>query len=181
MSERALRRARVARGLVVSASGAVLALGAHLLAGGALVSPAVLLLLACAAAGCTLASDQRWSLPRLLVALSSIQVGVHVAMAVQMSDGAAAQEAAAGASHSPWVMLAAHAAAVLSTAWLLRNGDAVFWRLVERLRPPVLWPAAPAAALADPAWLPPRPRAAAILRVLAGALARRGPPTLTPT
>ena len=180
MSERALRRARVARGLVVSVSGAVLALGAHLLAGGAMVSPAVLLLLAFAAAGCTLASDHRWSLPRLLVALSAIQVGVHVAMVLQMTDSAAAQPAGAGGAHGPWVMLAGHAGAVLSTAWLLRSGDAVFWRLVDRLRPSVLWPTAPVPAPAAASWSSPPPRAAATLRLLAAALARRGPPWLTP-
>ena len=177
MSERALRRARVARGLVVSATGAVLGLGAHVLAGGAVASPVLLLLLAVAAAACTLASDRPWSLPRLLVALTAIQLGVHLVMVLQMTDNTPAQAvSAAPNAHGTWVMLAGHAAAAVATAWLLRSGEALFWRVVDRLRPTVLWPTAAAPVPVAATRPAPRPQAARRMRPLAGALARRGPP-----
>jgi hypothetical protein len=182
MSARALRRARVARGLVVSASGAVLGLGAHLLAGGSLVSPVLLLLLALAAGACTLASDRAWSLPRLLVALGGIQLGVHEVMSLQMGSGAGTTSgsAAAASAAAPAIMIAGHACAALAMAWVLRQGEALFWRLVQRLGPRRFWPTVtgvfhPAA----PHWRSTGPAPARGPRPLAGALARRGPPTLT--
>jgi len=184
MSVRALRRARVARGLVVWASGAILGLGAHLLAGGSMVSPVLLLLLALAAGACTLASDRAWSVPRLLVALGGIQLAVHVVMSLQMGSGAgrpwgSAAAASTGAA-APMTMIAGHACAALAMAWLLRQGEALFWRVVQRLRPRRSWPTVtgplqPAA----PPWRSTGPAPARRPRPLAGALARRGPPTLT--
>lgn len=195
MSTRALRRARLLRGLVVCACGSGLGIGGHLLAGGhPQVSGPMLLLMALAAGACTLLSDRQWSLPRLLVALAAVQLGVHEAMGLQMSHAAAPAPAAiqlagrlthagvpASATAGPggWVMLAAHAAAALATAWLLRRAEALFWRVVQRLRPRPLWPTGTAPLdLSRPA---PAPRAHTAVRrtlPLTGSLARRGPPTL---
>jgi hypothetical protein len=191
MSASALRRARLLRGLTVSMTGAMLGIGGHLLAGGPVpAAPAVLLLVVMAAAACTLASDRQWSFLRLLVALGGVQLVVHGAMGLQMGprmDGqASAQLVATGgpswqaAGPSGWVMVGAHALAAVVTAWLLRQGEALLWRLVERLRPRPLWPTVSTpldltrAAAASPAYF-----AARRLHPLTGSLARRGPPSLT--
>jgi hypothetical protein len=190
MSRRALRRARVLRGVLVAACGAVLAISGHLLAGGSMpVHPALLLLIALAAGACTLLSDREWSFQRLLVALTAIEAGVHVAMTLDQgsmrsmgsaaSAGTTASDAHAAGANG-WVMLAAHVAAALLTAWGLRQGEALFWRLVERLRPRPLWPTlqAPLDLLAStPAAIDvPRPWQGLLLEDSAS---RRGPPALT--
>jgi hypothetical protein len=73
MSRRALRRARVVRGLMVAAVGAALGVGGHLLAGGGVpASPALLLLVLLAAGACTALSDREWSYPRLIAAMAAL-------------------------------------------------------------------------------------------------------------
>jgi hypothetical protein len=196
MSRRAVRRARLVRGAAVALAGAGLGLTGHVLAGGGLpASPALLLLVALAAGVCTLVSDRQWSYRRLLVALGGTQLLVHLALAsshathgltanpanpanpVNPANPANAAHAAPGPSG--WVMLAAHAAAALLTAWLLREGEALFWRAVERLRPRPLWPRVAAPYLRRLPWQPSwRVDAGAALLVLVGSVARRGPPSL---
>jgi hypothetical protein len=192
MSARALRRARLLRGLVVSASGGGLGIGGHLLAGGPLpLSPGLLLLLAVAAGACTMLSDRQWSFWRLLLALGGVQVLVHEAMGLQMGGGMGTGQSAghlgaggvassASVGSNGWVMLAAHAGAAVATAWLLRQGEALFWRLLERLRPRRRWPTTTSpVGLALPAAASTGPSPARLLLCLAGCLARRGPPSLT--
>jgi hypothetical protein len=180
MSRRALRRARAIRGVVVAASGALLAIGGHLLAGGTMpVHPALLVLIGLAAGACTLLSDREWSFRRLLVALAGIEALVHLTMSLdQASMAAAPLKTTPGPSG--WVMLAAHTAAALLAAAGLRRGEAMFWRLVERLRPRPLWPTvgslAQPARLVTPSFDVPGQEH---LLFLVDSVPRRGPPALT--
>ncbi len=180
MSRRALREARLLRGLVVAASGTSLAVGGHLAAGGALPrTPALLLLALLAAAGCIVLSDREWTYGQLLVALGSIELLVHLALGLDhgaMAHGGPGR--AADGSGNGWLMLAAHAAAAGSTAWLLRSGEATYWRLVEHLsRRPFLrpMPLRVVAPLRVPA--PAAPATLDSLLRLSAAVSRRGPPT----
>jgi hypothetical protein len=176
MSRRASREARLVRGLVVAASGAGLAVGGHLAAGGGLPSkPAVLLLVLLASAACTLLSDREWSFGRLLVALGAVELLVHLAMGLDHG----AMSGAVRPGPSGWAMLGAHAAAALLSAWMLRCGEAMYWRIVERLRPrplPRVLALRVTSELAVGASADPGPLQS-LLR-LTDAASRRGPPTL---
>jgi hypothetical protein len=181
MSRRALREARLLRGLVVAASGTTLAVGGHLAADGALPrSPALLLLALLGGAACILLSDREWSYARLLVALGSIELLVHLALG--LDHGAMAHGGpgtASDGSSNGWLMIAAHAAAAGSTAWLLRSGEATYWRLVEHLSRRRFIRPVPSRVVA-PLQIPvPAPPATldSLLR-LSAAVSRRGPPTL---
>jgi len=185
MSRRALRSARLLRGLVVAATGAALGVAGHLAGGGPVPAmPALLGLVALAAAACTVASDRQWSFTRLMVALSGIQLLVHLTMCLGMSHGGATGQPAAvhgsqvGAGAAPGlVMLAGHAGAAAVMAWLLRHGEELFVRGVERLRRRTPWPTLAAAAdLLGSATAPRGSRATWALHPLSGSLARRGPP-----
>ena len=179
MSRRALREARLLRGLVVAASGTALAVGGHLAAGGALPrSPAVLLLALLAAAACILLSDREWSYGRLLGALGSVELLVHLALSLDHGVMAQAAPAPGAAGGNGWLMLGAHATAAGSTAWLLRNGEATYWRVVEHLgrRPlPRPVPSRVVAPLRVP--VPAGADTLENLLRLSAAVSRRGPPT----
>lgn len=193
MSRRALRRARVVRGLLVALCGSMLAVGGHLLAGGAVPrQPALFGLIALAAGATVVASDRAWSYRRLLAALAAIEAVTHVALelghqhaALTAGPAPAGSLTAAtlpgsvvtGSSSSGWLMLAAHAAAALATAWLLRRGEALFWRAVEALRPATSWPTVGAPA-AVPRPLSPRADSPVqpVPVMLSGAASHRGPP-----
>ena len=186
MSRSALHRARLLRGLVVAATGVLLAVGGHLLAGGTLsASPALLVLVTLAAGACTLWSYRQWSFARLLVALCGVQLLVHEAMNLGMGPGLAAGHVAdTPFSASPatgaggWLMVAAHAGATAVTAWLLRQGEALIWRLVERLRPRPLWPTVTAPLdLSAPTASSTGSSATWLLVPMAGSQTRRGPPS----
>jgi hypothetical protein len=132
MSRRATREARLVRGLLVAVWGAGLATTGHVLAGGGVpTQPAVLLLVLLAAAACTALSDREWSFGRLLVALGGVELLVHLAMAA--SHGAMPALGASGARPSGWTMLGAHAIAALLSAWGLRYGEALYWRVLDHL------------------------------------------------
>lgn len=150
---------RASRGAVVGLVVVALAAAAHLLAGGRFdaASPAfVTVALGCLAA-CTALSHREWTLARLVLCLATTQVVFHVALAQEhgtvhvspmgpradmlgaagmrlesandMTDGAVSTMSAA----SP-VMLAAHGAAVLLSALLLRHGERLQMRVIELLR-----------------------------------------------
>jgi hypothetical protein len=174
MSRSALRRARAVRGLLVAAVGAALGVGGHLLAGGGVpTSPALVLLVLLAAGACTALSDREWSYPRLLTAMAGLEALVHLGMS-SMGHGAAHP------GPSGWVMLAGHAAAAVVTAWVLRSGEEMFWRAVERLRPRPIWPTLSArfdVRLPSVRWREDaEPQS---LTQLLSSLSRRGPPALT--
>lgn len=181
MSRRASREARLLRGLVVAGAGAGLALAGHLAAGGtAPRSPALLLLVLLSAAATTLLSEAEWSYRRLLVALGAVQLLVHLGLGVDHGSMAAAgTHGGAGAGASGWLMLAAHTGAAVVTAWLLRDGEAAYWRLLDtlgrrRLVRPLPLPVAGRAPVPVPA---PPATPSSVLR-LGAAVSRRGPPTL---
>ena len=179
MSRRATREARLVRGLLVAVWGAGLATTGHALAGGGVPArPAVLLVVLLAAAACTALSDREWSYGRLLVALGGVELLVHLAMAA--GHGAMpAVGAPGGAGPSGWTMLGAHAIAALLSAWGLRYGEALYWRICDHLnrRPlPRVQTGRVVGTLPMLAYREPVTPASAIL--LRDALCRRGPPAL---
>jgi hypothetical protein len=169
------------RGSAVGAASVALATSGHVLGGGAVPAATVLLLSAGAMLLSVALSNRRWTLAPLLVVLLGTQVVCHVLLGGHGAGGASLHHPAvtAGAAGSPaGAMLAAHVAAALLTAWLLRCGDdccarlvellAVTWRVASAARPTTLrrpqLSAAPVAA------------AAPTMRELEHAVARRGPP-----
>ena len=133
MSRRATREARLVRGLLVAVWGAGLATTGHVLAGGGVPGrPAVLLIVLLAAAACTALSDREWSFERLLMALGGVEGLVHLAMAA--GHGAMASPSGLNAAGpSGWTMLGAHAVAAVLSAWGLRHGETLYWRVCEHL------------------------------------------------
>ena len=154
---------RLARVLVLGGSSLALATGAHLLGGGRLPTPGVLvvvaLLLGLAAVAVT---GRRCRTAALLVLLTVEQALLHVVLdaaaaagsqcgpgpdrltphADAMSHLAAcavpavpAGEMAGHAAAAPgWAMWLAHGVAVLATACLLARGEAWLWRVLDRVR-----------------------------------------------
>jgi hypothetical protein len=133
---------RWVRGAAVAGSATGLALLGHGWAGGSLppaIGLASVLVLAVALA--VGLSGRRWTLAPLVSVIVGAQVVFHVAFgglagSVTVHQG---QHAATNVSHpdmdshSGLAMAFAHVAAVLVTAWLLRCGEDVCWRLVVLL------------------------------------------------
>lgn len=179
MSRRATREARLVRGLLVAVWGAGLATTGHVLAGGEVPThPAVLLLVLLAAAACTALSDREWSFGRLLVALGGVELLVHLAMAAG-HGGMAGPSAPTAAGASGWTMLGAHAAAALLSAWGLRHGETLYWRVCEHLnrRPLPRVPSGPVVGTL-PLLAYREPVTPMSVLHLRDALSRRGPPAL---
>lgn len=183
---------RLARGCAVAGTGLALAVAAHGVAATGSpeppTSPLLLLVALLTAAGCVVASAQRWTPVRLVVALAGIQAAAHGALWLDSGSGAVDPRLAglaeqhAGHVHTAAAtslpMLAAHAAAVVVAALLLARIDdavALLAGLARRLL--VRWTTVPVA----PRVLVPavvrevRPRAA---RAARGPVARRGPPAV---
>lgn len=137
---------RRVRGLVVGLVGALVAVGGHVLGGGDAVTPAVVAALALVVAGTVVASAQRWTAPRLLVALVAAQPAVHGVLWLTSPTGAVDPRLSAvgPASHPAHAhvgldgrMLLAHAAAVVVAALLLAALEACalsLWSLVHAVR-----------------------------------------------
>lgn len=179
MSRRATREARLVRGLLVAVWGAGLAATGHVLEGGGVPGrPAVLLLVLLAAAACTALSDREWSFGRLLVALGGVELLVHLAMAA--GHGAAASPSGlTAAGPSGWTMLGAHAAAALLSAWGLRHGESLYWRVCDHLNRRPLPRVRSGPVVGSPPLLAHRePVTPTSVLHLRDALSRRGPPAL---
>lgn len=179
---------RRARGAVVGLVGAAVAVAGHVLAGGDAVTPAVVASLALVVAGTIVASAQRWTLPRLLVALAAAQPAVHGVLWLTSPTGAAdprlggagsGAHAAHGHEALTLRMLLAHAVAVLVAAVLLAALERCalsLWTLVHAARlvtARVTVPAPVRLALAAPAYA-----VQGTGLVVVGARPRRGPPAL---
>jgi hypothetical protein len=179
---------RAARGSAVAVVGLVLALSAHVLAGGEVVAGVVTVLPFLAVlAGCAVASRRAWTAGRVVVALTVVQVVVHGTAWVASGSGSvdprlapltatpAGHHHAASAGITP-VMLLAHGVAVLGAALLLARVDEVVLRLwllgrtVLGLRP-VPFALDSAAVASVETGSPALPRSRALL-----ASPRRGPP-----
>lgn len=127
-----LRRARV---LLLAAAVVGLSVLSHLLAGGR--GPGVvplLVLTVLTAVGVLPFTRARLGLPRLLALLGTGQLVLHVAFERCAALGPATRSAVPGHATTADLaaavaMLAAHAAATLGLALVLRYGDAVLWRL----------------------------------------------------
>lgn len=125
---RAREQALLGGGVGVCAT--ALAVGGHLIGGGATPRPPLLAVLTVAAiAAGVLVSRTRWRLPALLSVVVVMQGVFHLALGGPAGSSAHAGHAAAHshATHSAttgfgWHMLAAHLAAVLVTALALRRG-----------------------------------------------------------
>ena len=164
-----------------------LAAGAHLAAGGALPTPAIMLaVLSLTALGSTTATRLRLGFPALAALLGGGQVALHEVFTAFSSSGTAAGSgpaashvshvagpgfltpaadhlAGAAATAAP-LMLAAHVLATLGSALLLAKGEAALWALAAWLRPLVALPqpvacddGAPPLAAFPPAAAPLRP------------------------
>ncbi len=185
---------RVVRAAALGGASLLLAGGAHLVGGGALPAPGLLVLVA-ALVGLTAVTitGRRCRLPLLLSVLGVEQILLHhlfnLASATSAIGGACSTSSAhhlmahgcwsasatsGSAAELGWAMLAAHAASVLATGALLARGEAWFWRVADRIV---------AAASAQPTGWPSRPRALVVpaLQLVRPALAYapaapRGPP-----
>jgi len=197
---------RVARAVAFASAALVLALGAHVLGGGALPGPFVLLVstLPLACASVVLARRVRGLVP-LAAVLATAQLLLHETFAVTASasgcadampagahashagpaitcaNGAMAGMAHAGMAHGGGLasvaMLVAHGAAVLATALLLARGERLVRRVLGLLLPRLVRPAAAVAPVAQ--HLARAATGVLVAAVAVSDLSRRGPPTRT--
>ncbi|SDT08861.1 hypothetical protein SAMN04488543_3004 [Friedmanniella luteola] len=188
---------RLVRVAALGGSSLVLAGTAHLLGGGRLPSPGVLVVLTLLVGLVAVtATARRVRLPLLVALLGAEQLALHVvlgatavpATAAGCLAGPHAHHAAVtgclppgavpspGAPAADTAMWAGHAVAVLATAWLLARGEATLWRAVDRVARavPVLTVRAGTRRVPLPA---PAPATAALRRPHTPA-APRGPPLL---
>ncbi|MFF4598241.1 hypothetical protein [Amycolatopsis sp. NPDC001319] len=180
MSTRTRHRGALAaaRGGLLAASSASLAVTAHGVADGGLPDPALTVLLTglLGWTGTALAGKARGRLATIAV-LGAGQLVMHLVLTTLAGhDGHPAAGWASG-----WTMTASHAVATLITALLLARADALLLAVLHVVRAvlPLLTPPQPVPAGAAVA-LPPRPsRSVAILDVeLRRVRGRRGPPAL---
>ena len=179
---------RVIRGLVVACVGASIAVAGHGAASGGApeLTPILFLVVALTTAGAVVASARRWTLGRLVVALATMSVAIHLTLWLGAGQGAIdprlAPLATTGHSHGhghgtwSWPMLGAHLAAVVISALLLARVDSAVAVLVELARRLVI-PRAGSAVPATIVW--PYMSLVAPLRLELRALtahSRRGPP-----
>jgi hypothetical protein len=186
---------RAVRVGVLGGASMLLATGAHLVGGGALPSPGLVvvsaLLLGLVAVPLTM---RRCRLPLVVGVLGVEQLALHAVLSAATTDPlgclpAVAHHATTGgcppvagtAGHgfvadpaAAWPMTSAHVAAVLVTAWLLVRGEAVLWRLTDELAR-AGWPARPGLRSATAPLLVSRPTVAGGRRP-AAPLPARGPP-----
>jgi hypothetical protein len=161
---------RFPRAVAVTASMFFLAAGAHVLAGGALPAPGILVgLVALTLAAVMILTRVKLTAPTMLALLGTSQLALHEAFAVLSVTGNVAP--ASGQQHlhnvvlelssavalmpghaaEPGVsMLVLHAAATVVTALILARGEAALWALAAWLRPLIRLLAALV--------IPPRPR-----------------------
>lgn len=161
---------RAVRAGVLGGASLLLAGSAHLIGGGALPTPGVLVVVA-ALVGLTAVTitGRRCRLPLLLGVLGLQQLLLHYLFDLVSASSAvdaacatsgphhlmthgcwSASATTSGAGEMGWAMVVAHAVAVLATAALLARGEAWFWRVADRIV---------AAASAQPSGWPPAPRA----------------------
>lgn len=185
---------RAIRAGVLGGTSMLLAGGAHLMGGGVLPAPGVLVVVA-ALVGLTAVTitGRRCRLPLLLGVLGLQQVLLHhlfdlvsASSAIEaacrtsgphhlMAHGCwSASATTSSAGEMGWLMVTAHAGAVLATAALLARGEAWFWRVADRIV---------AAAADQPSSWPTRPRAFVVpalhlvsLDLAYAPAAPRGPP-----
>lgn len=188
---RAREKALLGAGVGVCAT--ALAIGGHVIGGGATPSPLVLAaLVSVAVAACVVLSQARWRLPALFGAFVVMQAAFHLVLGAQpgssMHAGHMSGHSMAGHSHVThaattgfgWQMLAAHVAAVLVTALAFRRGAHVCRLTAEVLIRPF-------AIIRDllappPSFTPAHPRiretrrASKLPQLVLCAAPRRGPP-----
>jgi len=176
MSRRTTSEAPAARGRLLAACSAALAVAAHGTAGGKLSDSALTLLLSAVLAWGGAALARRGGLLTVIAALGTTQLAQHVLLTEVATHGHATPP------FNGWVMLAAHAVATVLTALLLLRADAalaairaaVAW-LVGRLQ--ALCPAPPAGDAAGTAATSVPVRPGELLEVLLRQVSpRRGPP-----
>ena len=183
---------RLTRGLLICAVGTLPAVGAHVAAGGAPPSIAMLLV-AVLALGAALAvvSSREWSTARLVVALGLTQLGVHGALWLGGGHDAHALVEPVGSLtgpsqpllHGGAAMVAWHAAAVALSVIVLRHGERLvhlFARLVAALVAPAILANPRPVVLRSRLAIAPAPTDLRLRLLLLGAAERRGPPVALP-
>jgi hypothetical protein len=193
---------RTARGLVLAAASAAIALAGHVLGGGHVPSvPALFVVAGLVGAGFVVLADRRRGFTQILFGALASQPLFHLAFSLAEQHGPAdphsgrptadqlaalsQQTTAADLLHELQValdpaMVAGHVVAAVGIAWLTAHGERVLWSLFElvaRTAAPILQPL--------PVWTPaPALNAAAVLvtpqrrQQLARVRTRRGPPAL---
>ena len=164
---------RAVRAAALGTASLVLAVGAHLLGGGALPGAGLLVLTAALLGLVAVTATARRVRLRLLLPLLTVeQVLLHALF--DAGSGSGPSCVAVGAAHAghhageallctpgaagtamampSWPMLAAHLLATAATTWVLLRGEAAVWSLADRVvraASPALspWPASPAPAL----------------------------------
>lgn len=184
------RPLRLARGVVVGAVGGLLAVAAHVLAGGTAPGAAAVVAVGLVVAGAAIASSRRWTPGRLVVALGGAQALVHAALwlasPAASADprlaaavlGRAAHPEHAHAAGTDLKMLLLHVVATAAAAVLLAALDRcalAVWAAVHAVRTVLARVLTPALRLAPPAG---RPASAGTGLVVVGRRPRRGPPAL---
>lgn len=183
---------RRVRGLVVGLVGGAVAVTGHVVAGGAALSPAVVAALALVVCGAVVASRQRWTPGRLLVALAAAQPAVHGVLWLTSPTGsshprlAVAGTGTGTGAHGAHAaggldarMLVAHAAAVVVAALVLLALEACalsLWSLLHAVRIATNAVVVPVAARIVMAARPGAVAADGL--VVVGRRPRRGPPAV---
>lgn len=177
---------RLLRVPVFAAVTVALGVTGHVLAGGSPPGPAMLALLVAAVGVCwRVVARREQSLPRMLVAVYAVQAGMHVALLSPqgpLTDGSMSMTPAASGpmSGNSVGMWAAHMLAGLAVAAWLRRGESLFWRLVRRVVPRLIFPRAGRTMPDVPA--PPLPQGRRVVCPVGARLVLsdplRGPPLL---
>lgn len=173
---------RAIRGCALAVTSAVLALAAHLVAGGVLPDPALSLLLALVLGTSGIAVAQRrrrgWA---ILLVVAVTQVALHAVLrspdGLSSPNGHGAVSAPAVAGSVPMVL--AHAMAVLLTAWLLTGAESAIFVVAAALSLVLPKRLAPLPVVAPVVWSlpePVRPANPVLMVLLRRVWRRRGPP-----
>lgn len=151
---------RYVRPLVITVSVLSLAAGGHVIGGGNLPGPIVILILAAfILVPVVWLARHQLSLRSLLAVLAGGQLVLHEAFSVLATSGAC-HAADAGQSldhgspdcsvlgellspashHTSFLAIVGHSLAVLATGWMLNKGEEAFWQLLVWLRPLAVLP-----------------------------------------
>ncbi|MFI6317560.1 hypothetical protein ACIBG8_08570 [Nonomuraea sp. NPDC050556] len=150
--------------------------GGHILAGGALASPGLLLL---AAAGALALAYVIGGRPHSRGPVLGASVATQALLHELFSNGVPVAVGSAGHDHPGISMLTAHLTVAVMTGWWLHRGDSALWLLLHLLRRPslpVLLRLTRIPSAGTPSPLPAAEPRVTLSYELVAAVTRRGPP-----
>ncbi len=177
-TDQALQRLRLSlRAPVFTATSVALGGVAHLAAGGGPPSAGLVLgILAAVGLTSALLTRRERTLPTIVVAVTLVQLGMHLALPMGAEHHHAAMTETMPVTPP---MLLAHTAAVLALSWWLRRGELAAWRVLGEVWRRLVRPrAVPPASIELLHELPTGPTRVGHGRTPATAITVRGPPLL---